>query len=328
MKVLHVLSPGETSWGGGIPATLNGMAESPFLEWISFRQASLEAALETLHSWRPDVVIWHPACSWRGLPDQIRLIRTPSILVEHHYCNGFEICQVPYRSRFRMMLRLGYSLFDRVVSVSTGQASWMMDSRLLGASRLRVIPFSRTLEVFQRLPIGRSPHTPLRLGAFGRFVKQKGFDTLIKAIQILPLGSVQLLLGGDGLLESELRSLAAGHPGITFLGPITDVPAFLHGCDAIAIPSLWEPWGNVCLEARAAGLPVIVSSVGGLSEQMKGCGFAVPPASDTELADAIQQLIALSADERSRLADEARVSCLNSWDQFCRSWDSLLREFA
>ena len=328
MRALHVLPPGETSWGGGIPAYLSSLAESPRLQWVSFRQVPLGIATETLRSWPADVVIWHPACSWRGLPDQLRLNGMPSILVEHHYCQGFETYQVPDRLRFRTMLRLGYSLFNRVVAVSFGQARWMTDAKLLKASRLRVIPVSRILDEFLELPISRSPHRPLRLGAYGRFVQQKGFDTLIKAVQLLPHGSVQLFLGGDGLLEAELRSLAAGHPDITFLGPITDVPAFLQGCDAIAIPSLWEPWGNVCLEARAAGLPVIVSRVGGLSEQIEGCGFAVPPASVTELATAIQKLIALSADERSRLAHKARASSLNSWDQACRSWDSLLRELA
>lgn len=328
MKVLHLLAAGETSWGGGIPATLSSLAASPMLRWVSFRQVPLGFALEALHSWRPDVVIWHPACSWRGLHDQLKLIRIPSVLVEHHYCQGFETYEVPNQLRFRVMLRLGYSLFDRVVAVSCGQAQWMLDSKLLGSSRLRVIPFSRSLEELQDLAIDHPPHTPLRLGAFGRFVKQKGFDVLIKAVQRLPPGSVQLLLGGDGVLDSELRSLAAGHPGITFLGPITDVPAFLQDCDAMAVPSLWEPWGNVCLESRAAGLPVIVSSVGGLSEQVEGCGFAVPPASVSELAAAIQQLLGLSAEERCCLAHKARESSLNSWDQFCRSWDSLLRELS
>jgi glycosyltransferase involved in cell wall biosynthesis len=328
MRALHVLAPGGTSWGGGIPAYLSSLAESPKLQWVSFRQVPVELATETLRSWHADVVIWHPACSWGSLPDQFRLIKTPSILVEHHYCQGFETYQVPDRLRFRTMLRLGYSLFNRVVSVSSGQAHWMMDAKLLATSRLRIIPVSRTLDEFLKLPIGRSAHTPLRLGAYGRFVQQKGFDTLIKAVQLLPLGSVQLRLGGNGLLDSELRSLADGHPDITFLGPVTDVPAFLNGCDAIAIPSLWEPWGNVCLEARAAGLPLIVSKVGGLSEQIEGCGFAVLPASAPELAAAIQELIALSANERSRLGHNARASSLNSWDQACHSWDSLLRELA
>ena len=328
MKALHLLPPGQTTWGGGIPATLISLAQSPMLQWVSFKQVSLESAVETLQSWRPDVVIWHPACSWRGLHDQFRLFRIPSILVEHHYCQGFETYQVPAQLRFRTMLRLAYSLFDRVVSVSSGQARWMVDSNLLWSSRLRVIPFSRNLDDLQQLPISRSPHRPLRLGAFGRFVKQKGFDTLIQAVQLLPQGTVHLRLGGDGVLDAELRGLAAGNPSITFLGAITDLPAFLQDCDAIAIPSLWEPWGNVCLEARAAGLPVIVSSVGGLSEQVDGCGFAVPPASVSELAAAIQHIIALTADERSRLAHKARTSSLNSWDHFCRSWDSLLRELA
>ncbi|AFY27560.1 glycosyltransferase family 4 protein [Cyanobium gracile] len=326
MKALHLLPPGGTSWGGGIPATLTSLAESPQLQWVTFRQVPLDQAAETMRDWRPDALIWHPACSWRLLPQQWRLRGIPRVLVEHHYCRGFELHQVPSRRRFRTMLRLAYALFDRVVPVSHGQSDWMGATGLVPASKVRVIPFSRTLDDFLSLPLGRPPHTPFRLGAFGRFARQKGFDTLIRAVRMLPAGSVQLLLGGDGELDAELRDLAAGHPGIRFLGPLSNVPAFLRDCDGIAIPSLWEPWGNACLEVRAAGLPVIVSGVGGLSEQVEGCGFVVPPGSETGLADAIRRLIALPGAERLRLSEQARDSSIGSWDRFCRSWSNLLRE--
>jgi glycosyltransferase involved in cell wall biosynthesis len=98
------------------------------------------------------------------------------------------------------------------------------------------------------------------LGAYGRFSQQKGFDILIKAMQLVPSNQVQLILGGYGADEAMLKQLAEGMENVRFLGAISDVPSFLSTCDVVIIPSRWEPWGNVCLEAKAAGKPVIDSS--------------------------------------------------------------------
>jgi len=115
------------------------------------------------------------------------------------------------------------------------------------------------------------------LGAYGHFDTQKGFDLLLKAISKLPKSKFHLLLAGDGVQKGELQTLAEGVEQVTLCGPITDVPAFLERCDLIVIPSLYEPFGLVCMEAKAASKPVIVTNVDGLPEQAKNCGLTVPP---------------------------------------------------
>lgn len=92
--------------------------------------------------------------------------------------------------------------------------------------------------------------------------------------------------------------MAHNHPHIHFLGKIDDVPGFLSRCDAVVVPSRWEPWGNVCLEARAAARPVLVSDVDGLTEQAKNCGIQFQPENCRMLADGIVQMIQASPEQR------------------------------
>lgn len=325
MKVLHILPPGGTTWGRGIPAVLRTLAEAPELAWVEFRFTPLDQLATTLLSWHPDLYIWHPAFSWRLLAQFLKLRGLKGISYEHHYCAGFENYRVPSRWRFRAMLRLAYGQMVKVVAVSQGQAAWLKQAHLVQRKCLEVIPFTPPLEPFYALPLERDSAHPLRLGAFGRFVEQKGFETLIDAVKLLQAGSFHLSIGGDGDLDDALRNRSADHPSISFLGPILDVPAFLSHCDVIVIPSRWEPWGAVCLEVRAAGLPVIVSDVDGLSEQVQDCGYLVPPDDPQALAAAIAGMITASPSERTRMAVKARESCMGSWSAFVDSWNQLLR---
>jgi glycosyltransferase involved in cell wall biosynthesis len=329
MKILHILPPGGTSWGAGIAATLNSLASSSRLEWVSFKQVPLEEALGVIQSWQPKLFIWHPASSWRLLPTLVQLSHFSgcrSICVEHHYSAGFEKYQVPALFRFRSMLRLSYGSVDRLVCVSQGQAQWVVNSRLAPKKKVVAIPFSRKLDEFLTLPPPSEGHEPFRIGAYGRFVRQKGFETLIDAVKALPIGVVDLRLGGNGDLADVLQQQANNHPAIRFVGPVQDVPSFLADCDAAVVPSRWEPWGNVCLEIRASARPLIVTAVDGLPEQMCDCGLLVPADDAGSLSDAIRKLISSSASERRRMAMNGRRSATTAWEDFVAAWDTLLRQ--
>jgi glycogen synthase len=106
----------------------------------------------------------------------------------------------------------------------------------------------------------------------GRLTSQKGCEYLIRSIPFVSrYFNVKLLIAGDGYLKGQLESLAsetgvrsktffAGHVGDEDL---TDL--FLSS-DVMAIPSVYEPFGVVALEAMAAHLPVVASNVDGLGE--------------------------------------------------------------
>jgi glycosyltransferase involved in cell wall biosynthesis len=328
MRVLHVLPSGGMGWAGGIRPTLKSLADSPLGQQHSFEVTGQDELSSMRASWAPDLLIWHVASSWRALPRMVRSGRRRQVLFEHHYCQGFEEHTVPSRRRFRAMLRLAYGCMERVVAVSRAQASWMTAARLVAPSRLRLICSSRPLDGFLSLPApeATAPGAPLRLLAYGRLTRQKGFDRLIRAMALLRDAPLQLQLVGDGEQRQELEQLAAGDGRIELLGARKDIPALLAAADAVIIPSRWEPWGNVCLEARAAARPVIVSPVDGLTEQVEGCGPRATAATEDGLAEALQQLLGSTPAERAAWSRAARTSARDSWQVYLDGWQALLAE--
>jgi glycosyltransferase involved in cell wall biosynthesis len=165
---------------------------------------------------------------------------------------------------------------------------------------------------------------PRTIGAYGRFSQQKGFDILLQAMQQIPDLNVKLRIGGYGENERELRKIAADNQNIEFLGMLKDIPAFLASCDGVVIPSRWEPWGNVCLEVKAAARPVIASSVDGLVEQVTDCGLLVPPGDPQVLAAAIAEFCALPDEQLNIWGENGRQNVKNAWQDYIHAWESLL----
>ena len=123
--------------------------------------------------------------------------------------------------------------------------------------------------------------TPVRLLYFGRFERRKGVQNLARAI----MGSTSdrftlTMLGGDtrtGPLGASLRNnvemTVAADERVQVLDHVDprEVPALLAAHDAVVVPSLWECWPNVALEALRANRPLLATPVGGLAE-MAGDG--------------------------------------------------------
>ncbi|MBC8064646.1 MAG: glycosyltransferase family 4 protein [Chlorobia bacterium] len=109
---------------------------------------------------------------------------------------------------------------------------------------------------------------PPRVGAFGRLVKEKGFDVLIQAATMAP--DIHVDIYGSGPAESELKALAVStgvQDRITFHGQITDVAAAMNQVDLICVPSVWdEAFPYSILEAMAMARSVVASRVGGVPE--------------------------------------------------------------
>jgi glycogen(starch) synthase len=109
----------------------------------------------------------------------------------------------------------------------------------------------------------------------GRLTHQKGCEFLIRAIPFAAkYHNVKLVIVGDGYLRGELESLArmTGEGWrIKFLGfvPDSEVVDLMLSADVMVIPSIYEPFGVVALEAMAARVPIVASNVDGLAEIVK-----------------------------------------------------------
>lgn len=319
LRIVHLADrPGQ----GGIHTVIEALRQSQAATGRHSVQCT-GAGVGALRRYRADVILLHAASRWQRLPWLVclRLLnpRARLILHEHHYTADAER-RAPSRVRLHALLRASYRLVDAVVAVSRAQGDWLRERRLLPDNRLHVIPPCRDLAGFRQVALpdfGR----PLVLGAYGRLHRQKGFDLLIDALRRLAPGSVYLLIGGSGPEEAALRRRAAGLPCVEFTGALDDVPAFLARCDIVVVPSRYEPYGLVCLEARAAGRPVVVSAVDGLPEQLADCGLAVPPGDSVALAGALESLV---KQPLPFWAANARISTLGAWTRYQAAWQSLL----
>ncbi len=110
---------------------------------------------------------------------------------------------------------------------------------------------------------------------------------------------VRLVLVGDGLrsrLEPRVRELGlAGR--VEFLGLRANGPTLMASMDVVAVPSLFEPFGIVAVEAMVQARPVVASAVGGLTATVEDgvTGRLVPPGNPQRLADALRELVRSSA---------------------------------
>ena len=132
------------------------------------------------------------------------------------------------------------------------------------------------------------------IGSVGRQTWDKGFNTLISAVAIAKkyIPGLKLLLIGDGPKHQELVSQAEqlniGN-SVMLPGFRRDIPEMLAAMDVFSIPSWYEAFGNVTVEAMLAKRPVIASRVGGIQEVVQDGinGWLVPAADAEALAEKI-----------------------------------------
>ncbi len=167
------------------------------------------------------------------------------------------------------------------------------------------------------------PHEKLVL-LVGRLVYEKGFQLALDALPgvIEQVGDVRFLVAGSGTHEAELKAQAerlglAEHG--TFLGWIGDdvLHSLYRIADLCVVPSIYEPFGLVALEAMASGCPCIVADTGGLREVVpvgERVGLRFNGGDAEHLGVMIERLL-VDDQLRDRLVTEASEHVLRfDWD--------------
>jgi L-malate glycosyltransferase len=177
------------------------------------------------------------------------------------------------------------------------------------------------------------PKDRLVLATVGRLSREKGYSYLQEALALMPPQQRPLtLIVGDGpdRYELESRTIAMGlDRDIRFLGNRRDVPDLLAAADIFVLSSLWEGLPLVLLEAMAAGLPAVVTAVGGNPEVVEdgASGMLVPAGDERALVEALSSLLSdpLRREQMGRAARE-RFDRYFSVQRFIEAHERLYEE--
>ena len=169
----------------------------------------------------------------------------------------------------------------------------------------------------------------------GRLTEIKGVDVLLKAVQ--QIDGAQLLIAGEGEQKNTLETWCGNlSVNAKFLGQVeaTRRNRLLSSCAAIVIPSRVLADGRtegtpvVCLEAMAAGLPVVASSVGGLAEVIidDHNGLLFEPENPAMLAEKLK-LVSSDAALRRKLSRNAHLTAsdYSSWSRIGTRFSELIK---
>jgi glycogen(starch) synthase len=173
----------------------------------------------------------------------------------------------------------------------------------------------------------RFAHASERILLFvGRLVPEKGLDTLIKTLPMVLANRVnaKLVVVGEGPQKELYQSMADDygmHEKVFFAGHVDDwtLRALYRVADVTVVPSKFEPFGIVALEAMAAHCPLVTASIGGLNEIVDECGtgLKVPVDNPDALAGAILRMMR-DVGFKNFAVENAYRKCLWNYD-----WDKI-----
>ncbi|MBF8267294.1 MAG: glycosyltransferase family 1 protein [Dehalococcoidia bacterium] len=219
---------------------------------------------------------------------------------------------------------------DRIVASSQHEKEAMVRLYNARGHKIEVIPCGVDVELFRpmnqrlaRRSLGvRDPKVVLFVG---RIEPLKGVDILIRAMaQLEQRDSVRaLIVGGEPGGDPEIRRLEAmaSELGISsqvsFLGRVEQeqLPTYYNAADVCVVPSYYESFGLVALEAMACGTPVIASRVGGLPTVVKGgvTGYLIPWRCPEPFADGLDVLLKSPAIRRAMGRASRRLALGMRW---------------
>jgi len=172
-----------------------------------------------------------------------------------------------------------------------------------------------------------------------RLVEQKGLDYLLESIPLVDKqmnGKAHFVLVGRGPLLSHLQKKARslGVEGkISFLAERfseKDLAALYAACDCFVLPSLWEPFGIVVVEAMATGKPVVGTDIGGIPEIIAHGknGFLVQPRDARALAERIAFVLENPKAAKKMGAEGRKIAVKNfTWDETAKSYEQFYAKF-
>lgn len=227
----------------------------------------------------------------------------------------------PHLSTWR---RTAFGLTERALALSTDRVICLSAAEKehalglgIGEDRVVVVPNGidgRTLRGRRQLGLDL-PDDRVIIGFVGRLDTQKAPHLLIEAVAGLLGGGfdIHLVVVGDGPLSAELaartRRLGIAER-VSWCGQVPSA-AWIPTFDVLAIPSVYEGFSYVLLEAMQAGVPAVCTPVGGVAEAVRdGINGYVVPHDDVDALAARLGLLAGDPERRREMGRRARESAM------------------
>ncbi len=262
--------------------------------------------LHIIHKQTPDVVhsflatknCWAMLCAY--------LLRVPVRIASVRNCNKTAFTGIKFYSKLATSIIFNT---NRAKEIAIKEYSVPKKKTFVIHNGLDLIRFGNNLPLFR---IGKTNGLMI-----GRITPQKNHTGLIEALRLLTEqeGFIPFTINFcgnimDNRLLQELNTLIKQYKlerQIQYLGQITDIPDLLAKSDFLILPSLYEGFPNVVMEAMASKTFVIATAVGGTPELVKNMenGILITTTSGEDIAKAIKLYLSLKDEEKNRIINQA-----------------------
>lgn len=255
----------------------------------------------------------------------------------HHDAGNFEQKSRKWFSRTFLAKRWQF------IAVSQGVKQNLIDANAgIKAQQVHVVHNVIDIPLLEKQQFDRAtarhriniPAEDFVFGTIGRLVERKGHALLMQAFADLKLPKTcRLVIIGQGPLAEPLQTLAES---LTIAEQVTIVGGdiakhaahYARAFDVFVLPSLAEGFGLVLLEAMAARLPIIGTTVGGIPEVLGNHGTLIPSHDREALHHALQKHYQLNQNERTKLGDDNYRHLLSNFstERYHRDFQRLILE--
>jgi glycosyltransferase involved in cell wall biosynthesis len=251
---------------------------------------------------KPELILAH-SVTWAGYAAFLIKEKSniPYLVVEHRsfFVWSTEKARNMVKPFYLPFFEKAYRNCSKLVLVSESLLTGLKELMPWIPEKTLVIPNMIREDMFLP-PSGPRDTDPFVFVWAGRLEHVKGLDLLLKAVRELKgrtLPRFSIRLAGKGALRSELELMAVElgvKDQVHFLGRLSreDMQKEMQGANCFVLPTRYEAFGAVLIEAMATGLPVIATRSGGPETIVtEECGLLIDPDNYIQLAEAMEQMI-------------------------------------
>jgi glycosyltransferase involved in cell wall biosynthesis len=208
-----------------------------------------------------------------SLRDKLKIIAGIHSPLLHNYI--VSVKDILHNFYIKKVNLMELKLVDAIHTVNSCDNQYLINK---GFRNTFYIPYGVDLEKFSYRSVERKDSRIFKVLFLGRFTPQKGINVLVQAIKIInekaPSSRIHFHIAGSGPLLPIIKKLEKTNSNVKYIGFIENGRKLeaLEECHILVMPSFYESFGLVWLEAQASGLPVIASNIPPLNDlvDMKG----------------------------------------------------------